>query len=392
MYPSIRLTQCTWPLFARLAAVALVGLLGAPLIAFAQVTPDPPELEAGGYVLMDFNSGQILVAQNADERLAPASLTKIMTAYVVFGELAAGNLSLDEEVLVSEKAWRTGGSKMFIEVGSRVPVELLLKGVIIQSGNDASVALAEHIAGTESAFADMMNAEAERLGLTASNFTNAPGLPDPALTTTPRDVAVLARAMIRDFPDYYRWYSELEFTYHDIRQYNRNSLLRQDPSVDGVKTGHTEEAGYCLVASALRNGQRLISVVMKTSSPRVRARDSLALLNYGFRFFETIELFTSAQPVETLRIWQGSVKELPVGPENAITVSIPRGTSASITSKLEIPHRVIAPIQQGQQIGEIVVTTNDAELSRTPLLALESIPRGGLVRRLVDTVLLWFQG
>lgn len=382
-----------FPIGLLALAVCLLALLPvATALAQTTPTPEPPQLEAGGYVLMDFESGKILVEQNADERLAPASLTKIMTAYVVFNELATGNLKLDDDVLVSEKAWRTGGSKMFIEVGSRVQVELLIKGMIIQSGNDASVALAEHIAGTETAFAEMMNATARRLGMTRSNFTNAPGLPDPEQYTTPRDIAILARAMIRDFPEYYRWYSELEFTYNDIRQYNRNRLLRQDPSVDGVKTGHTQEAGYCLVASARRDGQRMISAVMKTASPTVRARDSLALLNYGFRFFEAIDLFPGGQPLERLRIWQGTEKELPVGPALDVTISIPRGTYQNVATQIELSGEVFAPLEQGDQVGEIVITHGDEQLRRIPLVALESIPRGGLIRRMVDTVLRWFQG
>nr|WP_223296793.1 D-alanyl-D-alanine carboxypeptidase family protein [Thiorhodovibrio frisius] len=382
-------------LAALLDRLLIVGLLGAvlvaPVAADAPVVPEPPQLEAGGYVLMDFASGKVLVELNADERLAPASLTKIMTAYVVFGELAAGHLALTDDVLISEKAWRTGGSKMFVEVGKRVGVEDLLQGMIVQSGNDASVALAEHIAGSESAFADMMNAAAARLGMTGSHFTNAPGLPDPLHYSTPRDIAILARAMIRDFPDYYGWYSQEEFTYNDIRQYNRNTLLRQDPSVDGVKTGHTEEAGYCLVASAKRDAQRMISVVMKTGSTKARARDSLALLNYGFRFYETIELFPANKPVENLRVWKGETKTLPVGPATDLSISIPRGSYENVVTRLEAAADITAPIGQGERVGDIVVSLNDEELQRVPLVALETIPLGGLLRRATDIVLLWFQ-
>ncbi|WPL19921.1 D-alanyl-D-alanine carboxypeptidase DacC precursor [Thiorhodovibrio winogradskyi] len=399
MFTSARFSPLAPLLITFLVAGLLVGLpvalptalQAAPQSATTLVTPQPPELEAGGYVLMDFGSGKILVELNADERLAPASLTKIMTAYVVFSELAAGHLALDEDALISENAWRTGGSKMFIEVGKRVRIEDLLKGMIVQSGNDASVALAEHIAGSESAFADMMNAEAARLGMTGSHFTNAPGLPDPVHYTTPRDIAILTRAMIQDFPDYYGWYSQQEFTYNNIRQYNRNSLLRQDPSVDGVKTGHTEEAGYCLVASAKRNDQRMISVVMKTESTKARTRDSLALLNYGFRFFETIDLFPANKPVESLRIWKGESKALPVGPASKLSISIPRGSYEQIVTRLEVPPDITAPVEQGQRVGDIVVTLNDEELHRVPLVALEAVPRGGLIRRASDTVLIWFQ-
>ncbi|MBK1647160.1 D-alanyl-D-alanine carboxypeptidase family protein [Rhabdochromatium marinum] len=378
--------------FPHLAWLLLVWLLPISLLAAPLVTPEPPQLDAGGYVLLDFESGKMLAELNADERLAPASLTKIMTAYVVFSELAAGHLQLDDKVLISEKAWRTGGSKMFIEVGKQVLVEDLVKGMIVQSGNDASVALAEHIAGTESAFADMMNAEARHLGMNSSHFTNAPGLPDPEHYSTPRDIATLTRAIIRDFPDYYSWYSLQEFTYNDIRQYNRNILLRQDPSVDGVKTGHTKEAGYCLVASAQRDNQRMISVVMKTASTKARARDSLALLNYGFRFFETLKLFPAEQPVEILRIWKGASKELPVGPATDLDISIPRGTYEKVSTVLESPANIIAPVTKGEQVGEIVVRLENEELRRIPLVALGSVPRGGIFRLAVDTVLLWFQG
>lgn len=353
-------------------------------------TPEPPQIEAGGYILMDFRSGEILAEHNADERLAPASLTKIMTAYVVFNELAEGNLKLDDEVLISERAWRTGGSKMFIEVGKRVKVEELLQGMIVQSGNDASVALAEHIAGSEATFADLMNAQAERLGMTGSHFTNAPGLPDPEHYSTPRDIATLARALIRDFPDYYGWYSQLEFTYNGIRQYNRNSLLRQDPSVDGVKTGYTEAAGYCLVSSAKRDDQRMVAVVMKTASTKARARDSLALLNYGFRFFETHRLYPGGEPVQQVRVWQGASTELPVGPAEDLYVTIPRGAYDTLSTRLQAAPDIKAPIERGQQVGEIMIALNKQDLRRVPLVALETIPLGGLTRRAIDTVLGWF--
>ena len=275
-------------IFKLLPAYLLTVCLQIPsFTAHAQEVPVPaaPQLDARGYLLVDHNSGAILAESNADERLEPASLTKIMTAYVVFRELAKGKLSLDDEVLISEKAWRTGGSKMFIEVGKRVTISDLLHGMIVQSGNDASVALAEHIAGTEATFAELMNSHAERLGMNDTHFVNATGLPDPEHYITPRDIVKVTTATIREFPEYYAWYALPDFTYNNIKQANRNRLLGQDPSVDGVKTGHTQAAGYCLVASALREGQRLTSVVMGTNSESSRARDSLALLNYGYRFF-----------------------------------------------------------------------------------------------------------
>jgi D-alanyl-D-alanine carboxypeptidase (penicillin-binding protein 5/6) len=369
----------------------LIVILPARLLAAPLTMPEPPQLDAGGYILMDFHTGEVLAEHNADEQLAPASLTKIMTAYVVFEELASDNLRLDDPVLVSERAWRTGGSKMFIEVGKRVRVEDLLKGMIVQSGNDASVALAEHIAGTESTFADMMNAQARRLGMNGSQFTNAPGLPAPEHYTTPRDMAILARALIRDFPDYYQWYSQEEFTYNEIRQRNRNTLLRQDPSVDGVKTGHTSEAGYCLVASAQRDGQRMISVVMKTDSTKARARDSLALLNYGFRFFETLRLYQNGEVLGNIRIWKGASTELPVGSAVDLYVSIPRGAYESLSTRLVARPDILAPVERGEQVGDLLVAFNGQDIRQVPLVALESIPKGGLSRQAIDTVLQWWQ-
>jgi D-alanyl-D-alanine carboxypeptidase (penicillin-binding protein 5/6) len=352
--------------------------------------PDPPTLDAGGYVLLDFKSGQPLVQMNATERLEPASLTKIMTAYVVFGELKAGNLHLDDEVPVSEKAWRTGGSRMFIEVGTRVRVEDLLQGMIVQSGNDASVALAEQIAGSEATFAEMMNRQAQRLGMQHSHFTNAPGLPNPDHYSTPHDIAVLTRALIHDFPEYYRWYSQPEYTYNGIRQFNRNRLLRQDASVDGVKTGYTEAAGYCLVASAVRDGQRLISVVMKTPSPAIRTRDSLALLNYGFRFFETHHLYDAHQTIATVRIWNGREKLLTVGPATPVSVTIPRDQYQQLMPRIEKPTHLFAPVQVGDPVGKIIVAFKGEDIEEVPLIALQTVPKGHLMQVMIDTVLRWF--
>jgi D-alanyl-D-alanine carboxypeptidase (penicillin-binding protein 5/6) len=352
--------------------------------------PDPPQLAARGYLLVDHDSGAVLAESNADERLEPASLTKIMTAYVVFRELEQGNLSLDDEVTISEKAWRTGGSKMFIEVGERVSVEDLLKGMIVQSGNDASVALAEQIAGTEATFAKMMNSQAERLGMTGSHFVNAPGLPDPEHYTTPRDITKVTSAMIREFPDYYAWYSLPDFSYNEIKQSNRNRLLKLDPSVDGVKTGHTEAAGYCLVSSAKRDGQRLISVIMGTDSDATRVRDSQALLNYGFSFFETHEPYPGAEPVETLRIWGGESTELPVGPARDLFVTIPRGRYDELSAELRPVEPIVAPVGWGDVVGEIVLRLGDTEIKREPAVALADVGRGGLLRRAADAVLRLF--
>lgn len=352
--------------------------------------PPPPALGAEGYLLIDHDSGAVLAAANADARLEPASLTKIMTAYVVFSELAAGNIALDDQVLISEKAWRTGGSKMFIEVGHQIPVEDLLKGMIIQSGNDASVALAEHIAGTEEGFASLMNQHAQRLGMTQTHFTNATGLPGPKHVTTPKDIALVTTAMIREFPEFYRWYSEPEFTWQGIRQFNRNRLLGRGVGVDGVKTGHTRAAGYCLVSSAERDGQRLISVVMGTESNAARVADSLALLNYGFRFFETHRLYAALEPLEVLRVWSGDPSMVAVGPATEVTITVPRGRFDALSAQLEPKAVLEAPIDEGEQVGEIVLLLDAEVIKRQPAVALDPVARGGLLRQTVDSILKLF--
>jgi len=353
--------------------------------------PDPPQLAAKGYLLVDHNSGRVLAESNADERLEPASLTKIMTAYVVFHELAGGNLSLRDQVLISERAWRTGGSKMFVEIGKQVSVEDLLKGTIIQSGNDASVALAEHIAGTEETFADLMNTHTRRIGMKNSNFTNATGLPHEDLYTTARDIALVTAASIREFPEYYAWYAVKEFTYNRIKQRNRNRLLWRDESVDGVKTGHTETAGYCLVVSAERSNMRLTSVVMGTEGEEARAQASLALLNYGFRFYETHKLYAKGQQIETLRIWMGEIEDLPVGPAEDVSVTIPRRTYDKLSAKLvkKAPD-ISAPIAKGAVVGHISIALAGKEVRRIPLVALRDVAEGGILQKGKDAVLKWF--
>jgi len=361
-----------------------------PPAAEAVPTPDPPQIDAKSWLLMDHGSGSVLAEHNADERLEPASLTKIMTAYVVFSELARGNLKLDDEALISEKAWRTGGSKTFVELGKRVPVGDLLKGMIIQSGNDASVALAEHVAGSEETFADLMNTHAQRLGMSNSHFVNADGLPHPEHYSSARDLALVTSATIREFPKYYAWYAEREFEYHGIKQGNRNQLLYQDDSVDGVKTGYTEAAGYCLVASAQREGMRLTSVVMGSTGPKARAEASLALLNYGFRFYESHKLYPAGEPVETLRIWKGEVKELPVGPADDVTVTIPRRQYDKLSAQLEKSPDLTAPFSVGDEVGSIKVTLDGAEVRRVPLIALQDVAEGGWWAWIRDTILQWF--
>lgn len=352
--------------------------------------PAPPSLNAKAYILEDFATGQTLAEFQADKRVEPASITKLMTAYVVFGELKRGNIGLEDEVVISEKAWRTGGSRTFIEVNSRVSVETLLKGMIIQSGNDASVALAEHVGGTEGIFATLMNQQAQALGMTGSHFINSTGWPHANHYMTTRDIATLAGAIIRDFPEYYNWYSEQEFTYNNITQYNRNILLRRDPSVDGFKTGYTEAAGYCLVSSAMRDGMRLIAVVMGTSSTKARAQESLALLNYGFRFYDTRSIYAAGEAVTKVRVWQGANKELPLGLADGLSVTLQRGRWPELSSTVQVQDSVIAPISEGQKLGVVTVKLGEEALLERPLIALAAIPEGSWWQRLVDWLLSLF--
>ena len=352
--------------------------------------PKPPIIGAKSYLIMDGTTGVELAALKPDEQLAPASLTKLMTAYAIFRALDSKQISLDELVTISEKAWRTEGSRMFVEVGTRVTIQDLLLGMIVQSGNDASVALAEHAAGTEAIFSQMMNQYAAQLGMSSSNFTNAAGLPDNNHYTTARDMAKLARAIINEFPEYYKWYSVKDFEYNNIKQQNRNKLLWQDPSVDGMKTGYTASAGYCLVSAANRNGMRLISVVLGTSSARARVSGSAALLNYGFRFFETRLLYQAAEAITSSRTWKGRNESTALGLAEDLYITVPRGSFDEVDSSLSIPSRLIAPIQQDQVIGELVVNLNGSELLKKPVLALTSNPNGSLWQRTRDHVRLWF--
>ena len=350
----------------------------------------PPELAAKGYLLVTHPGGQPLVEFHADDRLDPASLTKILTAYVVFHELAAGHIALKDEVLISEHAWRTGGSRMYAEVGKKVSLEELVKGMVIQSGNDASVALAEHVSGNEESFAKLMNEHARRLGMTNSHFTNATGLPDPELHSTARDLAKVTEATIREFPQYYAWYGIKEYLYNNIKQHNRNRLLWRDATVDGVKTGHTKDAGYCLVASAKRDGMRLTSVILGAESEEARAKASLALLNYGFRAFEGHPLYAQGQSVENLRIWMGEVTELPVGPAQDVFATIPRGSYDQLSAHIQKTPDLAAPVAKGDRVGDVVVSLGDKEISRQPLVALRDVAEGGLWAKIRDTILRWF--
>lgn len=377
-------------LFALLFSAFLLWTATAAHAA-PQLVPAAPRIAAEGFVLQDYDSGHVLAGKNAEQRMEPASLTKLMTAYAVFYEIRAGHVALDDTTRVSEKAWRTPGSRMFIEVGSRVSVEKLLKGMIIQSGNDASVALAEFIAGSEDAFAALMNEHARELGLAGTHFVNSTGLPDPEHYTTAADMARLAAAVIREFPEYYQWYSIRKFTYNGITQYNRNKLLWRDDSVDGVKTGHTESAGYCLVSSAKRGPMRLISVVMGTDGENARARESQKLLNYGFRFYETHLLYEGNKPLKNLRIWKGARDTLPLGLGEDLYVTVPRGRYEELKASLSVDSNIVAPATQGQSFGKVSVRLGKKDVAERPLVALEGVAEGGLWGQLVDSVLLWFQ-
>jgi D-alanyl-D-alanine carboxypeptidase (penicillin-binding protein 5/6) len=368
------------------------SLIALPLsVPAAAPAPAPPSIAATGYLLIDVDSDSILAAKDSEQRLEPASLTKIMTTYVVFRELRSGSVKESDEVLVSEKAWKTPGSRMFIEVNTRVSVADLLKGMIIQSGNDASVALAEHVAGSEDAFANLMNDHAQRLGMRDTHFVNATGLPDPEHYTTPRDIVMVTEATIREFPELYKLYAVKEFTFNDIRQHNRNNLLWRDKSVDGVKTGHTEAAGYCLVASAKREGMRLISVVMGTESEKARLTASQSLLNYGFRFYETHRLYGAGDRLTRTRVWMGEAEELALGLARDLYVTIPRRQYDKLNARTEIQPNLEAPIAKGQKVGEVVIELDGEVMTRQPLVALEEVPEGGIWRTVVDTVLMWLE-
>jgi D-alanyl-D-alanine carboxypeptidase (penicillin-binding protein 5/6) len=353
--------------------------------------PAPPIIGAKSYLMIDGNTGQELASLEPDKALAPASLTKLMTAYAIFRALEEKQISLDDQVTVSEKAWRTPGSRMFIEVGSRVTVKDLMLGMIIQSGNDASVALAEHVAGTESVFAEVMNQYAAALGMHSSHFENATGLPGEQHHSTARDLATLARAIIREFPEYYTWYSIKEFEYNNINQNNRNSLLWRDSSVDGMKTGHTDDAGFCLVSSAKRDGMRIVSVVLGTASAKSRIDGSQALLNYGFRFYETRLLYKAGEPVTRARIWKSANEFTPLGLPDDLYITVPRGTYDDVESVLNIPAVLIGPVSAGQALAELKVSLNGTDLINEPLRALDDNPSGSLWQRTRDGVKLWFE-
>ena len=356
--------------------------------------PAAPTVDANSYALMDFQSGELIASLNPDARVEPASITKVMTVYIAFDEIKNGRLKLDDTVLVSEKAWRQGmdssESRMFIEVGTRVKVEDLLRGIIIASGNDASVALSEHMAGSESVFAEMMNQYAKKLGMKNTHFADASGLPDPNHYTTARDLTILARALIRDFPEMYKIFAERSYAYSGApkvkAQPNRNGLLEKDPSVDGIKTGHTSSAGYCLLSSAQRDGRRLIAAVMGAKTWAGRENSSLELLNYGFRFYETVSMFGAAKPVSTIRVWKGEDEQLPVGVLPVLSMALPRGSSAQVQAVPNVTVKAVAPIKAGQVLGTVTIMLNGKAVRTVPLVALKTVPEGGIFHRIVDSV------
>jgi D-alanyl-D-alanine carboxypeptidase (penicillin-binding protein 5/6) len=375
--------------------VFTLGLALTGLASAAAIVPPPPQVAARAWILMDAQSGHVLVEHNADERMPPASLTKLMTSYVLSHELAEGRVSESDEVLISESAWAqnpifAGSSLMWIEVGKRVRLEDLHRGVVISSGNDATVAVAEHLAGNEGGFADMMNGHAAALGMQGSHYVNSHGLPDPEHYTTARDLAQLSMALINNFPGEYELYSEREFTYNNIRQYNRNTLLAEDPTVDGLKTGYTSEAGYCMVASAQRSGMRLVSVVLGAESERARKAESRKLLNYGFRNFNTQDLYAAGQELTTSRLWKGAEEMLHLGVGRSIKLTLPNGSRDKLEAVMEVDEIIIAPIEAGASYGQLLISLDGEMLLQEPLVALESVAEAGFWGRLWDTIALFF--
>jgi len=376
----------------NLICILLVSLVVAGSVNAEPVPiPQAPIINANSYILLDHDTGTVIAEKNADERNDPASITKLMTAYVIYKVLSEDTMQLTDEVLISEKAWRAIGSRMFVEVGKRVKADDLLLGLIVQSGNDASIALAEHIAGSEDAFAGMMNIEAARLGMVSSHFTNVTGLTHEQHFMTARDIAILSSAIIRDFPDQYKRYSQKEFTYNGITQHNRNKLLWRDPTVDGLKTGHTEAAKYCLASSAKRDDMRLVSVVLGAPSADARASHSQALLNYGFRFFESHKLYSAGQELLKKRAWYGAKKEVSLGIKEDIIITIPRGRYNDLKLFMQVASQLEAPIALHQSVGKVVINLDDAKFTEVELVALEALEEGSIMQKISDYVMSYFE-
>lgn len=363
--------------------------LPTPKMPTPTVIPSPPNVAAESYLLIDYHSGHVLAEKRSNDRVEPASLTKIMTGYVVINELSNGNMSLDDMVTISKKAWKMPGSKMFIEVGKKVSVRDLIKGMVIQSGNDASVALAEHIAGNEEVFAQLMNKYAAKLGMTGTNYMNATGLPHPEHFTSAHDLALLTKALITKFPEEYKWYSEKKFTFNGITQYNRNKLLWQDATVDGLKTGHTESAGYCLVSSAQRENDRLIAIVLGATSSKMRIQESQKLLNYGFRFFETHQLYEAKQRLNDVKVWEGTRDLIGVGLQDNLFITIPRGQYKNIKIESSVHPEIKAPLEAGQELGTLLITLGEQTIAEKPLVALDAVEEGSFFKKVIDQIKLF---
>ena len=374
----------------RLVAVALLLICALPTASRAadglSATVPAPSVEAKSYILVDFRTGAVLAERNADERVEPASLTKIMTVYTASHALKEGLIHLEDQVTVSKKAWKMEGSRMFLEVGKTVSVDMLLNGIVIQSGNDASVALAEHVSGSEEVFVGLMNKHARDLGMTNTSFSDATGLPDPNNYTTARDMAKLSAALIREFPEEYKRSSVKEFTFNGIRQHNRNRMLMRDATVDGIKTGHTESAGFCLISSAVRDGMRVISAVMGTASDDARTESSYALINYGYRFFETKQLYEARQAVAQPQVWGGASETVTLGSVQPVWATLPRGRFKDVKAVAKLDEPIMAPVKAGQLLGKMVLNLDDHEITELPLAALTEVPEGSLFSRLYDDV------
>jgi D-alanyl-D-alanine carboxypeptidase (penicillin-binding protein 5/6) len=360
-------------------------------VPLPSIVPSAPKLQANSYVLIDFNSGDVIAERNSKNKVEPASLTKIMTGYVVINELKSGNIKLNDMVTISKKAWKMPGSKMFIEVGKKVSIKNLIKGMVIQSGNDASVALAEHIAGSEETFAELMNNYAEKLGMSNTHYMNATGLPHSDHYTSAADLAKLTQTLITNFPEEYKWYSQKKFTFNGITQYNRNKLLWQDKTVDGLKTGHTESAGYCLVSSAKRHDMRIISVILGADSAQKRVQESQKLLNYGFRFFETHKLYDKGQRLDDARVWEGNKDTVGLGLEKDLYVTVPRGQYKKLKIDTTILANITAKVTKGQPLGQLQVSLNEKQIIEVPLLALDDIEEGSFFKKITDQIKQLFQ-
>lgn len=374
-----------------LAILIVSSISSTQTFASLQRIPDPPPINAVGYILIDANSGEVIAKSNANERMEPASLTKMMASYIVARAIRDGKVSMTDEVKVSEKAWRMKGSRMFIEVGKTITLEKLLNGMIVQSGNDATIALAEHVAGDEESFVKMMNETAKKLGLLDTHFVNATGLPNEDHYSTPRDMTMLGLALIRDFPEHYSYYSRKEYTFNSIKQFNRNLLLWRDDSVDGIKTGHTDSAGFCLVASAKRGNMRLISTVLGAKSKEARASESQKLLTYGFRFFETHKLYSANDELTHVKIWKGDSDNLPLGIDEDLYITIPRGQYDKLDASMSINSTIVAPVARGDVYGNVIINLGTKQVARRELVSLSNVAEGSFWHNLVDSVNLWLK-